>query len=47
MNPGLPGPILTTDALRHAFGARQVLRGVTLEVRPGEIYALLGPNVAG
>ncbi|HEY1753517.1 MAG TPA: ABC transporter ATP-binding protein [Caulobacteraceae bacterium] len=47
MTRGPPGPILQARDVRHAFGARQALRGVTLEVRPGEIYALLGPNGAG
>jgi ABC-2 type transport system ATP-binding protein len=47
VNAGHNGPILTVDAVRHAFGARQVLKGVSLQVRPGEIYALLGPNGAG
>ena len=47
MTSGPTGPILLVDDVRHAFGPHQVLKGVSLEVRAGEIYALLGPNGAG
>jgi ABC-2 type transport system ATP-binding protein len=47
VTPGPTGAILQVDAVRHAFGPHQVLKGVSLEVRAGEIYALLGPNGAG
>ncbi|HEY1426736.1 MAG TPA: ABC transporter ATP-binding protein [Caulobacteraceae bacterium] len=47
MTSGAAGPILQVDAVSHVFGPRQVLSGVSLEVRAGEIYALLGPNGAG
>jgi ABC-type multidrug transport system ATPase subunit len=33
--------------LRKSFGGSEVLRGVSLRVRPGTVTALLGPNGAG
>ncbi len=33
--------------LSHAYGKRHALRGLDLEVRRGEIFALLGPNGSG
>ena len=38
---------LRTTALTKSYGRRTVVRGVTLEVRPGEVVGLLGPNGAG
>ncbi|PRX99405.1 ABC transporter ATP-binding protein [Allonocardiopsis opalescens] len=35
------------DGLRMRYGPHDVLRGVDLRVRPGEVVALLGPNGAG
>ena len=39
--------MLTFENVRKSFGERQVLRGLSLTVEPGEIYGLLGPNGCG
>ena len=35
------------DDLKKSYGTHEAVRGLTLTVAPGEIYALLGPNGAG
>ncbi len=40
-------PLLQIDDLASGYGRTEVLRGVSLEVRAGEIVALLGSNGAG
>ncbi|AEG92940.1 ABC transporter ATP-binding protein [Ramlibacter tataouinensis] len=40
-------PLLSVRGLRSGYGAVEVLRGVDIEVGPGEIVALLGSNGAG
>ncbi|WP_448569929.1 ABC transporter ATP-binding protein, partial [Thermus sp.] len=38
---------LLLEALRKRFGEHEVLKGVSLEVRPGEFFTLLGPSGCG
>jgi ABC-2 type transport system ATP-binding protein len=40
-------PLIRFDDVWRGFGREQVLRGLSFEVHPGEIYALLGRNGTG
>jgi branched-chain amino acid transport system ATP-binding protein len=40
-------PVLDLRGVRAAYGTIEVLHGVDLSVRPGEVMAVLGPNGAG
>lgn len=40
-------PVLETRGITKSFGAVEASRGISLELRPGEIHALIGPNGAG
>jgi cystine transport system ATP-binding protein len=39
--------LLTARGIRKSFGSNEVLRGVDLEVRRGEVVALIGPSGSG
>jgi lipopolysaccharide export system ATP-binding protein len=39
--------VLRTDSIGKSYGEREVVRGVNLEIRQGEVVGLLGPNGAG
>jgi len=40
-------PILELAGVRASYGPAEVLQGIDIEVRPGEVVALLGANAAG
>ncbi|MCS6806756.1 MAG: ABC transporter ATP-binding protein [Acidobacteriota bacterium] len=39
--------VIETENLRKEFGARVAVKGLTLQVRRGEVFGFLGPNGAG
>ena len=44
---GMDAPAVVATGLRKSYGEREVVAGVDLEVRTGEVLAFLGPNGAG
>src|SRR3954468_22864914 len=45
--PNQPKPLLVVRAIRKRFAGVRALEGVDLEVRRGEVHALVGENGAG
>ncbi|MDY7226759.1 ABC transporter ATP-binding protein [Hyalangium rubrum] len=43
----MSAPEVELSGVRRSFGATQALRGVSLAVRRGEVYGLVGPDGAG
>jgi ABC-2 type transport system ATP-binding protein len=39
--------IIRVEGIRHSYGERAALKGVSFGVQPGEIFGLLGPNGSG
>lgn len=40
-------PVLKVHGLKKSYGAIQAVDGVSFEVRPGEIFGVIGPNGSG
>ncbi|MGC1976893.1 MAG: ATP-binding cassette domain-containing protein, partial [Candidatus Sulfotelmatobacter sp.] len=40
-------PVISVENLVHRYGDRTALNGVSFDVRPAELFGLLGPNGSG
>jgi len=45
--PATTTPMVRSEAVHKSFGDNQVLKGITLDVAPQEVMALLGPSGSG
>ena len=44
---GTTPPILSARGLHHSFGQTDALRGINLDIHPGEVLAVMGPSGSG
>ena len=42
-----PAPIVEIQGLRKSYGANEVLKGIDLQVKPGEVIAIIGKSGSG
>ena len=47
MTTGSLAPVIDVSGLQKRYGRVQALAGLSMTVRPGEIFGFLGPNGAG
>ena len=46
-NPTPPGVSLQVKGLRKSFDGQEVIKGIDFEVKPGEIFVIMGPSGSG